>query len=168
MNAILDEYRHRTKRSAATMERSFDVIAGGVSRNFGYHIPYPVMNDRGAGCLLYDVDGNEYIDFAYNGMSLIHGHAFGPVVQEIKRVASLGWAWPGSSLAQIEFCRTASLANCGRSRFVQPGLIFFPSDRFVLVAGRRLNGALRRKSPVFVLCSILSSPSTLLMKVADC
>jgi len=85
------------------MQRSFNVIAGGVSRNFGYHIPYPVMNECGAGARLYDVDGNEYIDFAYNGMSLIHGHAFAPVADEIARVTRLGWAWPGSSVAQIEF-----------------------------------------------------------------
>jgi glutamate-1-semialdehyde 2,1-aminomutase len=85
------------------MQRSFDIIAGGVSRNFGFHIPYPVMNERGAGARLFDVDGNEYIDFAYNGMSLIHGHAFAPVTDEIARVSRQGWAWPGSSLAQIEF-----------------------------------------------------------------
>ncbi|MCW3477103.1 aspartate aminotransferase family protein [Limobrevibacterium gyesilva] len=103
MNAILAEYQRRTSRSATLMERSFDVVAGGVSRNFGYHIPYPVMNQRGAGAFLYDIDGNDYIDFAYNGMSLIHGHAYPPVTEEIARVTQQGWAWPGSSLAQIEF-----------------------------------------------------------------
>lgn len=103
MSAILAEYQARTPRSAALMRRSFEVIAGGVSRNFGYHIPWPAVNERGAGARLFDVDGNEYIDFAYNGMSLIHGHAFPPVADEIARVARLGWAWPGSNLAQIEF-----------------------------------------------------------------
>jgi glutamate-1-semialdehyde 2,1-aminomutase len=70
VNAILTEYLGRTKCSAALMERSFDAVAGGVSRNFGYHIPYPVVNDRGIGARLIDVDGNEYIDFAYNGYPL--------------------------------------------------------------------------------------------------
>jgi glutamate-1-semialdehyde 2,1-aminomutase len=103
MNDILAAYRARTVGSAALMERSFDVVAGGVSRNFGFHIPYPVVNQAGTGAHLIDVDGNEYIDFAYNGMSLIHGHAFPPVVETITRTVQQAWAWPGSNLAQIEF-----------------------------------------------------------------
>jgi hypothetical protein len=42
VNAILAQYRARTPGSAVLMERSIDAVAGGVSRNFGYHIPYPV------------------------------------------------------------------------------------------------------------------------------
>jgi glutamate-1-semialdehyde 2,1-aminomutase len=103
MSDILAAYQARTVRSAALMERSFDVIGGGVSRNFGFHIPYPVVNESGTGARLIDVDGHEYIDFAYNGMSLIHGHAFPPVVATITRAVGQAWAWPGSNLAQIEF-----------------------------------------------------------------
>ena len=58
MNAILAQYRARTPGSAVLMERSIDPVAGGVSRNFGYHIPYPVANERGTGARLIDVDGN--------------------------------------------------------------------------------------------------------------
>jgi glutamate-1-semialdehyde aminotransferase len=47
------------------MERSIDAVARGVSRNFGDHISYPVMNERGTGARLIDVDGNDHIDFAY-------------------------------------------------------------------------------------------------------
>jgi hypothetical protein len=45
VNAILAQYRARTPGSAVLMERSIDAVAGGVSRNFGYHIPYPVANE---------------------------------------------------------------------------------------------------------------------------
>ena len=65
MNAIPAQYRARTPGSAGLMERSIDAVAGGVSRNFGYHIPYPVVNERSTGARLIDVDGNDYIDFAY-------------------------------------------------------------------------------------------------------
>ena len=58
MNAILAQYRARTPGSAVLMERSIDAVSGGVSRNFGYHIPYPVANERGTGARLIDVDGN--------------------------------------------------------------------------------------------------------------
>jgi glutamate-1-semialdehyde 2,1-aminomutase len=123
MNSILAEYQARTSRSAALMRRSFDVIAGGVSRNFGFHIPYPVVNEEGHGARIVDVDGNEYIDFVYNGMSLIHGHAFPPVVEEIRAVIVDGWAWQGTNLPQIEYgellCRR--LRSVERVRFTNSG-----------------------------------------------
>ncbi len=103
MNAAQTCYLQRTPRSRGLMAESRRVVAGGVSRNFGYHVPYPVVNRSGQGAWITDVDGNEYIDFAYNGMSLIHGHAFPPVVEAIADAAARGWAWPGSSEAQIEF-----------------------------------------------------------------
>ena len=123
MNAIVDAYRARTPRSAALMERSFNVVAGGVSRNFGYHIPYPVVNDRGMGPHLIDVDGNVYIDFAYNGMSLIHGHAFPPVAEAIAQAVREAWAWPGSNLAQIEFAELlcARIPGVDQVRFTNSG-----------------------------------------------
>jgi glutamate-1-semialdehyde 2,1-aminomutase len=92
-NAILAEYLRLTPASAEAMRRSRAIVAGGVSRNFGWHIPYPVTNAEGAGAMLRDLDGRDYIDFAYNGMSLIHGHAYPPVVAEIARVLQDGWAW---------------------------------------------------------------------------
>lgn len=103
MNAILSEYLDRTKRSANLMQRAFDSVAGGVSRNFGFHVPYPVVNEGGSGPFIRDVDGNEYIDFAYNGMSLIHGHAFPPVVAEIAAATQSAWAWQGVNVPQIEY-----------------------------------------------------------------
>jgi glutamate-1-semialdehyde 2,1-aminomutase len=123
MNEILAEYRNRTRRSAALMERSNNVIAGGVSRNFGYHVPYPVVNERGSGTRLVDVDGNDYIDFAYNGMSLIHGHAWRPVVETITTAVQQAWAWPGSNLAQIEFAELLRdrLPGVDQVRFTNSG-----------------------------------------------
>jgi hypothetical protein len=65
VNAILAQYRARTPGAAVWMERSIDTVAEAVSRNFSYHIPYPVVNERSTGARLIDVDGNDYIDFAY-------------------------------------------------------------------------------------------------------
>lgn len=53
--------------------------------------------------MVWDVDGNSYIDLVYNGLSLIHGHAYPPVVDEVRQVIARGTAWPGSSVEQIEF-----------------------------------------------------------------
>jgi len=103
MDDIVERYKASTPNSSRLMARSAQVIAGGVSRNFGYHIPYPVVNARGAGARIEDVDGNVYIDTAYNGLSLIHGHAPAELLREIEAAIADGWAWPGTSQAQIDF-----------------------------------------------------------------
>jgi glutamate-1-semialdehyde 2,1-aminomutase len=63
------------------------------------------VNARGQGAIVTDVDCNEYVDLVYNGLSLIHGHAYEPVVREIEAVLPNGWAWPGSSEPQIAFAQ---------------------------------------------------------------
>jgi glutamate-1-semialdehyde 2,1-aminomutase len=50
-------------------------MPGGDTRTVAFHPPYPLTIDRGDGCIITDVDGNEYIDVLNNYTSLIHGHA---------------------------------------------------------------------------------------------
>lgn len=123
MEGIVARYRAKTPNSSRMMARSGNAIAGGVSRNFGYHIPYPVVNARASGARIEDIDGNDYIDTAYNGLSLIHGHASPEIVGEIQATLEGGWAWPGSSHAQVEFAE-ALLGRIGRHdkvRFTNSG-----------------------------------------------
>jgi glutamate-1-semialdehyde 2,1-aminomutase len=78
-------------------------MPGGSTRTFGWHEPYPLVIERGEGPYLWDVDGNRYVDLVYNGLSLIHGHAYPPVVEALQAVLSRGSAWPGASTEQIAF-----------------------------------------------------------------
>jgi glutamate-1-semialdehyde 2,1-aminomutase len=75
----------------------------GLTRTLSWFAPYPVVFDHGRGSALYDVDGNRYIDLFSNGLSLMHGHAYGPVEDALRVALSRGTAWPGTSDAQIEF-----------------------------------------------------------------
>ncbi len=106
VNRIEEAYRAKTRKSADWMERGGRSLPGGVTRNFGYHRPYPVVMDRGKGAFLWDVDGNRYIDLNYNGLSLIHGHAYPPVAEALASRMPNGWAWLGTSRYQIEFAET--------------------------------------------------------------
>jgi glutamate-1-semialdehyde 2,1-aminomutase len=112
LNSIEETYRARTAKSAALMARAAGSMPGGLTRNYGFHQPYPVVHARGAGAHLWDVDGNRYVDLNYNGLSLIHGHAYGPVTEALARAMPNGWAWLGTQQAQIEFAETL----CGRIR----------------------------------------------------
>jgi glutamate-1-semialdehyde 2,1-aminomutase len=100
---IGDAYAERTSKSQALMTRAAKGMPGGSTRSFGWHEPYPLVMERGDGPYLWDVDGNRYVDLVYNGLSLIHGHAFPPVVAALGAVLARGSAWPGASMEQIEF-----------------------------------------------------------------
>ena len=106
LNSIEETYRARTPASAELLVRAKQSLPGGLTRNFGYFPPYPVVHRHGQGAYLWDLDGNRYVDLNYNGLSLIHGHAFPPVVEALARTAPEGWAWLGTSRPQVEFAET--------------------------------------------------------------
>jgi glutamate-1-semialdehyde 2,1-aminomutase len=103
LNSIEETYRSRTPKSAALLDRANRSMPGGLTRNFGFFRPYPVVHQRGQGPYLWDVDGNRYVDLNYNGLSLIHGHAYKPIAQALAQATENGWAWLGTNLPQIEF-----------------------------------------------------------------
>ena len=102
-NGIEETYRARTPKSAELVSRANRSLPGGVTRGFGYYKPYQAVMERGEGAFLWDVDGNRYVDLVYNGLSLIHGHAYPPVARAIAEVLPLGWAWLSTNRPQIEF-----------------------------------------------------------------
>jgi glutamate-1-semialdehyde 2,1-aminomutase len=102
-SAIEGRYRRMTPRSAQLMERAARSMPRGLTRTLAWFDPYPVVFDRGSGASAYDVDGNRYLDLFSNGLSLIHGHAYGPIEEALQRVLPRGTAWPGASEQQIKF-----------------------------------------------------------------
>jgi glutamate-1-semialdehyde 2,1-aminomutase len=96
------EYMRRTPASAKAMERARRYMVRGITRGWGYHRPYPIVASRGEGPYLIDLDGNRYVDLVNNGLSLIHGHAFPPVVQALKQAVERGSGWLVASEDQIE------------------------------------------------------------------
>jgi glutamate-1-semialdehyde 2,1-aminomutase len=63
-------------RSRTLLERSRKSLAGGVSSPFRAKAPVPLFFENGKGARLWDVDGNEYIDYqlAWGPMILGYGH----------------------------------------------------------------------------------------------
>lgn len=98
-----ETYRRRTPRSARAMGQARESMVRGWTRGWGYHRPYPIVGSHGAGPYLFDIDGNRYVDFANNGLSLIHGHAFPPVVAALQAAVERGSGWVVASEDQIAF-----------------------------------------------------------------
>jgi glutamate-1-semialdehyde 2,1-aminomutase len=71
--------RERTAASGRMFERAAAVMPGGVPSSFQRSDPWPVYLERGRGARVWDVDGNEYLDF-HNGFGVMCvGHA-NPVI----------------------------------------------------------------------------------------
>lgn len=65
-------------------ERAKRVLPGGVSYGIRYFEPYPFFTAKARGSKLYDVDGNEYVDFWLGHTTLILGHSPSVVVQAVE------------------------------------------------------------------------------------
>jgi glutamate-1-semialdehyde 2,1-aminomutase len=70
-----EQFRNRTGASAETYKRALEVMPNGVPSSFQVNDPWPVYIARGKGSRVWDVDGNEYVDF-HNGFGVMAiGHA---------------------------------------------------------------------------------------------
>lgn len=95
MRSLVTAYELRTSESRRQHERLTRVLPGGETRSATHFEPYPLFLREGAGCALWDVDGNHYTDVLNNYTSLIHGHSYGPVIEALGRAASAGTAFTG-------------------------------------------------------------------------
>ena len=82
---ILDRYQQRTKKSGEEHQKAQRSLIGGDTRWATFYKPYPTYMLKGQGSRLWDVDGNEYIDFQNNYTSLIHGHAHPQIIAEAQK-----------------------------------------------------------------------------------
>ena len=82
-------YRARTPRSAALHKRALESMPLGVASSFQTYDPYPLFISEGRGSRMWDVDGNEYLDFdmAFGVLAAGHSH---PILAEAlqRRVAN--------------------------------------------------------------------------------
>src|SRR5215218_5323504 len=77
-------HRERTAGSGRMFERASAVMPGGVPSAFQAGDPWPVYLERGEGARVWDVDGNEYLDF-HNGFGVMCvGHANPVIANAVK------------------------------------------------------------------------------------
>ena len=94
VNALMERerarLRERTARSGEYFERAKVVMPSGVPSSFQRNDPWPTYLERGAGSRVWDVDGNEYVDF-HNGFGVMCvGHANPVVAAAVKARMDLG------------------------------------------------------------------------------
>ncbi len=94
LERIIDRERNRfldrMKGSAVATERARTVLAGGVTSSWQISDPHPIWIERGSGSRLFDVDGNEYVDF-HGGYGVgLAGHAHPAIVRAVSERVTRG------------------------------------------------------------------------------
>ncbi|MCX8185350.1 MAG: aspartate aminotransferase family protein [Sulfolobales archaeon] len=84
------EFTVKTPRSREVFEKSRRVLPGGVTYAIRYFKPYPLYIERAGGTRVWDVDGNEYVDYWMGHGTHILGHSPKIVTDSVREILSSG------------------------------------------------------------------------------
>lgn len=92
-----------TNKSERLVQEAREIIAGGVNspvRAFKAVQSLPRFIDHASGSKIYDVDGNEYIDYVLSWGPMILGHSHPRVVEAIRAAAERGTSYGAPTEAE--------------------------------------------------------------------
>ena len=98
----------RYNQSVDAYKEAVDLMPGGVNspvRAFKSVGMSPVFMESGKGSKIYDIDGNEYIDYVLSWGPLILGHAPDHVVTKLKEVAEKGTSFGAPTLLENKLAK---------------------------------------------------------------
>jgi glutamate-1-semialdehyde 2,1-aminomutase len=116
----------KRERSDAIWKRAIEVIPGGVNspvRAFRAVGGDPVFIARGKGARVWDVDGNEYVDYLGSWGALLWGHAHETIVAAVEKAARDGSTFGAATEAEVEIAELVRelVPSCERLRMVSSG-----------------------------------------------
>jgi len=87
----------KTPRSKKIFERAKIDVPFGVHSTYRYSEPYPTYFSRAKGTRLWDVDGNEYVDYNMGFGALVAGHSHPLIaealIEQTKKGTDFGFEW---------------------------------------------------------------------------
>jgi glutamate-1-semialdehyde 2,1-aminomutase len=116
----------RYQRSSNLFKEAQKFIPGGVNspvRAFKSVGGTPIFIEKANGALLYDADGNSYLDYISSWGPMILGHAYAPVIQAVKDSADKGTSFGIPTALETEIASLAlkMIPNMDKIRFVNSG-----------------------------------------------
>jgi glutamate-1-semialdehyde 2,1-aminomutase len=126
MTAPKTKTRNIRRRSREIFERAEKLLVGGVNspvRAFRSVGCDPLIIDRGEGQYLYDVDGNQLLDYVGSWGAMLLGHANPAVTQAISEQAKRGTSYGVTTELEIELATLINRAipALEKIRFVSSG-----------------------------------------------
>ncbi len=118
--------RKADAKSSAAFEEAKRYIPGGVNspvRAFKSVGLAPAYMERGEGAIVYDIDGNSYIDYVGSWGPLIMGHAHPEVIEAVKYAAERGTSFGAPTLIETEMAKLVCerVPSCDIVRMVNSG-----------------------------------------------
>jgi glutamate-1-semialdehyde 2,1-aminomutase len=101
------------KKSIGLYHRALEMIPGGVNspvRAFKAVGVPPIFIERAKGSKIFDVDGNEYIDYVGSWGPMILGHAHPKIVTALKKIISKGTSYGAPTSLEIELANKVKKA----------------------------------------------------------
>ena len=86
MQKFLVYFDEKCKKSKILTEEAKKFIPGGVQHNLAFNYPFPIAIEKADGAYMWDVDGNQYIDFLQAGGPTVLGSNYGPVREKVLEV----------------------------------------------------------------------------------
>ena len=102
------------EKSKALFEEAKKYIPGGVNspvRAFGSVGMDPIFIESGKGSKVYDVDGNEYIDYICSWGPMIFGHGREEILEGIEEVFKRSTSFGVPTPIEVEMAKVISQAN---------------------------------------------------------
>ncbi|MBM2814607.1 MAG: glutamate-1-semialdehyde 2,1-aminomutase [Ignavibacteria bacterium] len=94
-----------TEKSIKEYKKACEIIPGGVNspvRAFKSVGLNPLVIARAKGSRIYDIDGNEFIDYVGSWGPMILGHAYEPIIEAIRKTAENGTSFGAPTHQETE------------------------------------------------------------------
>ncbi len=86
MKEYLEYFDTKCANSKEIISEAKQYIPGGVQHNLAFNYPFPIVIERADGAYLWDIDGNQYIDFLQSGGPIVLGNNYAPVRDQAVKV----------------------------------------------------------------------------------
>ncbi|MFS1514350.1 aspartate aminotransferase family protein [Chengkuizengella sp. SCS-71B] len=83
MEKVMDYFDTKCVKSKEMVTEAKNFIPGGVQHNLAFNYPFPIVINKAEGAYLWDIDGNQYIDFLQSGGPIILGNNYKPVREKV-------------------------------------------------------------------------------------
>jgi glutamate-1-semialdehyde 2,1-aminomutase len=106
----MSEHCRRFEKSGRLRQRSHRLIPGGSHTYAKGDDQYPVLApgfiERGAGCHVWDVDGNKYVEYGMGNRAVGLGHAYPPVLRAVEKALQDGCNFTRPARIEVECAET--------------------------------------------------------------
>jgi glutamate-1-semialdehyde 2,1-aminomutase len=117
------KYNNKFISSQNIFEKALTNTAGGVGHDLRYTLPFPRYIKRAKGSKIWDVDGNEFIDYGMGNGACFLGHSDPDVLDAVEKTLKDGLHFGHDHPAQVEWAGLIQkmIPSAEKVRFVNSG-----------------------------------------------